>query len=199
MPGRRRGGTADTGCSTGGCPRRRSRSPTGRRGSGRPRGRTAADRRGRAGAPPLRVAAASRPGRRRPSRRRGRASRGRSRRRAAPRPRRPVVEPGRERELGCQPVVGHEDLAAGLASQPTGEGGVHGRARADVAAAVQVDDRAGRSWRRGAVPEPSTPPTSVVLWVTLDATNGGNRRGRGRRARPSTERNSSIGRPWSSP
>ena len=66
----------------------------------------------------------------------------------------PPARPGRE--LGRQAVVGHEDLAL----RPSGPGGdeqaVHARRRADVATAVQVEDRAHRVDARGRYQQPGT-------------------------------------------
>ena len=73
-------------------------------------------------------------------------------RRAAREDRERVVERGGVRELGREPVVGDEDLAARRAGEPRDEERVHVRRRADVAAAVQVQHLQRR--RRVARPEP---------------------------------------------
>ena len=53
-----------------------------------------------------------------------------------------VLLPGGVGELGRQAVVGHEDGAVGLLAHPRGEERVHLGGRADVAAAVEVEDHA---------------------------------------------------------
>ena len=64
-----------------------------------------------------------------------------------------VLEPGGEGELGREPVVGDEQLAAGAGDQLGRDDRVHRRRRREVAAAVQVEDRPGRSAVR---PDPQT-------------------------------------------
>ena len=55
-----------------------------------------------------------------------------------------VVQRGGVRELGREPVVGDEDLAAGRPREPCREQRVHVRRRADVAAAVEVQHPGAR-------------------------------------------------------
>ena len=65
--------------------------------------------------------------------------------------RRRIEQPRRERELRREAVVGSEDRATRRAGDVGVEGGVHGGAGADVAAAVQVEHRALRRSLRALV------------------------------------------------